>query len=223
MTYIHQQKTDLRRQGLVGFRKVYGEEDTAGAEAYICSDYMSSEHDDIGDATQEEWDAAKEAAGCAGRNAWEVRAVKWRAQQVSSQLHRRTLLTCICPQLNRFYSALTYFALRQNSEQLASGRHLASGGTSLPKKAVGGGSLRTARFRGVQVNAKNGPPPEGKDGQKKPYKNCVSVAWAQRMNYDINSLPDDPPTCRLFSIKISDDHLHEEDKGWLADAEDDTV
>lgn len=90
-------------------------------------------------------------------------------------------------------------------------------------KSRGSGNSRVQRFRGPKANDSNASPPSKPTRRgvqdRRPYKGCVSAEWAAQVQFDMASLPDDPPNFVLRSLTIPDEDLDECDKAWLGDDE----
>ena len=80
-TDTYAQRCDQFRQAVTEFKSRYGDEKTVGVEEVLQSDYMSSEHSDIGEVPEAEWNAHRDAQGHG--LSLEIRTKEWRSEPVS--------------------------------------------------------------------------------------------------------------------------------------------
>ncbi|KII93304.1 hypothetical protein PLICRDRAFT_386169 [Plicaturopsis crispa FD-325 SS-3] len=116
------QKADDLRKQTDNFRAFYGEEETVGLEDLIQTDWMSSEHDDPGNVTVEQWKQHRLDHN-GGTNGIEVRKEGWRSKQ-----------------LNRTYARLRKFDRDTANDTVVGQNQSRSGKVRLP------------RFRGIKAN-----------------------------------------------------------------------
>jgi hypothetical protein len=83
ITHSTLQKAKRMRTGFAAFQEQYGAENTIGVEDIVLTDYQSSEYscNEGGDASDGEWNAAKDAARAA-EDGLEVWRLRWRSQKV---------------------------------------------------------------------------------------------------------------------------------------------
>lgn len=75
------QKADLMRRAVNAFKSLYSDALTIGVESLCLTEWQSSEHSDIGEATQDVWNTYRDKV-CAGKNSLEVRRLEWRSEKV---------------------------------------------------------------------------------------------------------------------------------------------
>ncbi|KAJ7668559.1 hypothetical protein DFH06DRAFT_1321801 [Mycena polygramma] len=183
-------KCDDLRAGLVELRKVYGEENTVGAEEVLVADYLSSEHSDCGQAEPKKFEAHILKMG-GGTHGLEVRAKAWHAKET-----------------RMLYARLKTFrnVRRKQKNDPSTGEKLSTAGKA-----------RIPRFKGMKENINHNPPPTRMD--RLPYASMVDSEWKAKMEAQGIMIPvaADPAAFTIFSLDIPMTDLDAEERAYFAD------
>ncbi|PIL25673.1 hypothetical protein GSI_11423 [Ganoderma sinense ZZ0214-1] len=187
-------KAARMRKALEAFKAAHGLENTVGVEMLCHTDWQSSEHSDIGEATEGEWTEHRDRAH-AGAQGVEVRRLVWRSEKLNRiYAHLRVLAKTVVSESAQRRGRFRGPRINYNTEvPRQKRRRVASQGT-------------TPHF---QVD--------------KPYKECVSAKWAgSTANGEaiLEGAPDAPTGWTIFNLVIPDDALEADDLGWVADIDD---
>ncbi|KAL1703139.1 hypothetical protein EV121DRAFT_292653 [Schizophyllum commune] len=194
-------KAARRREQIPAFVEVHrgqgGIDDCVGIKDIIDTDYMSSEHSDVGNASKADWDSRRRKFG-GGASALEVRKPRWRSKN-----------------FNKLLGALDTLSRGEETKKKAAGD---SHGRRL-------GGPHYSRFPGHRANASDRNPPllHG----LLPLMGTVNRDWVIAQHKEATlQMRQDPPTYTIFSagiVSIGDEELDEDAKAYLADDEEDGV
>ncbi|KAI0630613.1 hypothetical protein C8Q77DRAFT_1062958 [Trametes polyzona] len=216
-------KADWIRMGLLSFRKAFGFEQTEGVDELVHTPWQSDEHSDEGDATHQDWLAARQASQ-AGPNALEVRGLTWRSQKLLT-------LYVVLSVFARFTRDFPELAARDPAVGVK-GEDLSADSEAVTKARAeyleevmsAAREWRTiyannwqhlGRFRGPAANDREVP---RTDRRHTIFKDCFSRKWAKKSPEHARLFAkalELPSTFTVFDLEIPEDLIPEDDREWL--------
>ncbi|KAH9852591.1 hypothetical protein C2E23DRAFT_859624 [Lenzites betulinus] len=210
-------RTNILREGMQPFRKVFGRGATEGVEELVISPWQSSEDSGNGDGDQQTRDEERRKAG-AGRHALELRTLRWKSRKMR-------MLYLILAVFGRFQAERGDELDEESTEDFTPAEH----DTYLEELRAAVRTWRSItinrnqqfdRFRGPAVNALDLP---REDKHRRPiYKECISRKWAKETNEHTQlykAAGPCPSTFTIFDLELPMDLLPELDQEWMEKVE----